>query len=129
MIIFRIPIVIPQQWQWGGLFFVIGLFGYGAQVRTSLQRPSPLDSCVLLFKDHAGTRVTAGNRFKRNARYVHSGMRTETKNILDVLLKIVTNYQIIFAAILERIFFHVYPSTLSILGSAVIMTCAIYVAV
>ena len=37
--------------------------------------------------------------------------------------------KIIFAAILERIFFHVYPSPLSLLGTIVILSCAIYVAV
>lgn len=37
--------------------------------------------------------------------------------------------KIIFAAILERIFFHVYPSFLSLLGTSVILSCAIYVAV
>lgn len=37
--------------------------------------------------------------------------------------------QIIFATILERIFFHVYPSYLSIFGTLIILVCAIFVAV
>jgi len=88
MVIFRIPIVIPTQWKWVALFFVIGFFGYGAQVTLvwGLQR------------------------------------ETASRGMLAMYV------QIIFAAILERIFFHVYPSLLSLLGTSVILTCAIYVA-
>lgn len=42
MVIFRIPIVIPTQWKWVALFFVIGFFGYGAQVGLGRSR-SPED--------------------------------------------------------------------------------------
>ncbi|XP_006457167.1 hypothetical protein AGABI2DRAFT_154525 [Agaricus bisporus var. bisporus H97] len=37
--------------------------------------------------------------------------------------------QIVFATILERIFFHVVPSVLSVVGTLTIITCAMYVAV
>ncbi|EKM74704.1 hypothetical protein AGABI1DRAFT_132961 [Agaricus bisporus var. burnettii JB137-S8] len=36
--------------------------------------------------------------------------------------------QIVFATILERIFFHVVPSVLSVVGTLTIITCAMYVA-
>ena len=36
MIVFHIPVVIPQQWKWVALFFVIGFFGYGTQVSRNL---------------------------------------------------------------------------------------------
>lgn len=37
--------------------------------------------------------------------------------------------QIVFATILERVFFHVVPSVLSVVGTLTIITCALYVAV
>ena len=35
MLVFRVKFIIPIQWQWVGLFVVIGLFGFGTQVNTN----------------------------------------------------------------------------------------------
>lgn len=37
--------------------------------------------------------------------------------------------QIVFATILERMFFHAIPSALSVIGTLMIISCALYVAV
>jgi len=87
MIVLRIKPVIPGGWQ-PLLFFVIGLFGYGAQVSLAV------------------------------------GLQKETASRGMLAMYV----QIVFASILERIFFHVTPSLLSLIATALILGCAIYVA-
>ena len=72
-------------------------------------------SYQLFYQDDRSSR-------KLSITYIHLS-RLRTYELLTDTVKI------IFAAILERIFFHVYPSPLSLLGTIVILSCAIYVAV
>jgi hypothetical protein len=59
--------------------------------------------------------------------YLPSSMIQVT--LLVCMLIALLHSQIIFATILERMFFHYTPSILSVIGSLVILTSAIYVAV
>ncbi|KAF9467669.1 EamA-like transporter family-domain-containing protein [Collybia nuda] len=83
------PFVMPSKSEWLALFFMMGIFGFFAQV----------------FLAMGLQRETAGR----------GSMAAYT--------------QIIFATIIERIFFKTVPSTLSVIGTLVIMSSALYVAV
>ncbi|KAF9467668.1 hypothetical protein BDZ94DRAFT_974962 [Collybia nuda] len=89
MLVTRTPFVIPTQKEWLALFFMMGIFGFIAQV----------------FLAMGLQRETAGR----------GSMAAYT--------------QIIFAAIIERIFFNTVPSILSVIGTAIIISSALYVAV
>lgn len=56
-----------------------------------------------------------------------SGMCSSTNIYATISLNVTS--KIIFATILERIFFHTIPSVLSIMGTLIIMGSAVYVAV
>ncbi|KAI8976388.1 hypothetical protein BD414DRAFT_496760 [Trametes punicea] len=88
MIIMRTPVVIPMRWDWLLMLFLIGLFGFIAQVLLTM------------------------------------GLQRETAGRGTMAVYV----QIIFATIFERVFFHTSPSFLSVIGTLIILTSAIYVA-
>ncbi|KAF8647966.1 hypothetical protein AX16_006428 [Volvariella volvacea WC 439] len=88
MIATKTPLVIPTQLDWLGMLFMIGIFGFVAQVLLTMG----------LQREAAG----------RGTMAIYT--------------------QVIFATILERIFFHTSPPFLSIIGTVLILSSALYVA-
>ncbi|KAI0352317.1 DUF6-domain-containing protein [Trametes cingulata] len=89
MLALRMEFVIPTQWEWLAMLFLIGVCGFTAQV------------CLT------------------------TGLQRETASRGTMVIYI----QIVFAVIDEFIFFHTVPPLLSVLGTAIILTSATYVAV
>ncbi|KAJ3561718.1 hypothetical protein NP233_g10021 [Leucocoprinus birnbaumii] len=84
----RMPFVVPTQPEWLWMLFMIGIFGFLAQ--------------ILLTMGLARETVSRGSM----------GLYT----------------QIVFATILEKLFFDTTPSTLSLVGTLMILCSALYVA-
>ena len=63
MIVFRIPVVIPTQWKWVALFFVIGFFGYGAQVRQGYFLPSDINVLIVSYLFFVAFHYDAGSTY------------------------------------------------------------------
>ncbi|KAF8881637.1 hypothetical protein BD779DRAFT_1627156 [Infundibulicybe gibba] len=89
MIVTKSPFIIPTRLDWLGLFVLIGIFGFIAQVLLTM------------------------------------GLQRETASRGTLALYT----QVIFATILERIFFKPIPSMLSACGTLIILTSALYVIV
>ena len=89
MLIFKTPVVWPNNISWVLLMVGIGLCGFGVQL------------CLTMgLQRETASRATLG-----------------------------TYTQIIFAEISDRIIFHSEPSVLSLIGTGIILTSAVYVAV
>jgi len=89
IIVTKTEVVIPMRWDFLAMLFMIGIFGFIAQILLTL------------------------------------GLQRETAGRGTMAVYV----QIIFATTCEKVFFHTTPTPLSILGTVIIMTAAIYVAV
>ena len=89
MLIFKIPVVWPNDISWVLLMVGVSLCGFGVQL-----------SLTMGLQRETASRASLG-----------------------------TYTQIIFAEISDRIIFHSKPSVLSLIGTGIILTSAVYVAV
>ncbi|KAG5641444.1 hypothetical protein DXG03_005218 [Asterophora parasitica] len=107
MLIQRTPIVVPTELAWLGLLLMIGIFGFLAQILLTLglQRETAGRGTIAVY--------TQVRKFE-----VYSWQTNLTRGPIKV----------VFAAILERIFFDPVPSVMSILGTLIIISAALYVA-
>ncbi|KAF9242858.1 hypothetical protein BU15DRAFT_72509 [Melanogaster broomeanus] len=87
MVVLKIPVVYPTNWQWTAMLLMVGVFGLSFQTLLTM------------------------------------GLQRETAARGSMTIYI----QVVFAVILERVFFGTVPSLFSIIGAAIIITSAIYV--
>ncbi|GJJ14181.1 hypothetical protein Clacol_008442 [Clathrus columnatus] len=99
MALFRVNLVIPSKWSWCGLLFAIGVL-----LVLGLQKETASRGTLALY-----TQVGTISVVQRSA-----------IDFFDKLL---------FATVLERLIFGTVPSLLSILGTMIIMSSAIYIAI
>ncbi|KAF9234437.1 hypothetical protein BU15DRAFT_79045 [Melanogaster broomeanus] len=87
MVVLKIPVVYPTNWQWTAMLLMVGVFGLSFQtlLTMGLQREAAARGSMTIY------------------------------------------IQVVFAVILERVFFGTVPSLFSIIGAAIIITSAIYV--
>ncbi|KAF9242860.1 hypothetical protein BU15DRAFT_72510 [Melanogaster broomeanus] len=92
MVVLKVPVVYPTNWQWTAMLLMVGVFGLSFQVGSLTNPSNSLRELVTLSDalDHGGSNV-------------------------------------VFAVILERVFFGTVPSLFSIIGAAIIIASAIYV--
>ena len=107
MVALHVPVVSPTSWMWILLLLMAGVFGFVAQVSALLALHFPTGDLLLLQ-----TLLTMGLQRETVSRGA-TGVYT----------------QVIFAVVLERLFFGVVPSLLSLLGASIIMSSAGYVLV
>ena len=102
----RTPFVIPSRPDWFSLLILIGILGFIAQVLLTmgLQRETAGRATMAIY-----TQVTHTSTLARpNDSYI---------------------LQIVFATIFQRIFFNTTPPWLSVIGTILILSSALYVAV
>ena len=110
MVATRTPWVVVLRWDWVFLLFVITVAGFISQVcrvSSNLHKStSDKDTSVLIEQ-----------------MFLTMGLQREAAGRGSIYT------QIVFAMILERIFFHTIPSVMSVLGSLLILTSALYISV
>ena len=72
---------------------------------------------------------TTRDRWKRNHGSLHPGIVSLLKRSFDITHLVPPCDQVVFATILEWIFFHTIPTSLSVIGTLLIIGSAIYVVV
>ncbi|KAF9242861.1 hypothetical protein BU15DRAFT_72511 [Melanogaster broomeanus] len=87
MVVLKVPVVYPTNWQWTAMLLMVGVFGLSFQTLLTM------------------------------------GLQRETAARGSMTIYI----QVVFAVILERVFFGTVPSLFSIIGAAIIIASAIYV--
>jgi drug/metabolite transporter (DMT)-like permease len=130
MIVTKTPVIIPTRLEWLTLLAMIGIFGFIAQVRvatssTQTEFGKLISSCAGAADDGPTTR----DRWKRNHGSLHPSIVSLLRRSFDNTDLVLTCGQIVFATILERIFFHSVPTALSVIGTLLIMGSAIFVVV
>lgn len=128
MIVLRIPVVVPTRWEWLLLLLLIGIFGFGGQVCGHLFASTAYDNCGTISSEQVLLtlglqRETAG----RGTIAVYGQGSTQHDGCSSRADR--SGVQIVFATILQRIFLHIMPSPLSIVGTVIIIGSALYVAV
>jgi hypothetical protein len=130
MLVTKTPVIIPTRLEWLTLLAMIGIFGFIAQVRvvtssTQTEIGKRISSCAGAADDGP----TARDRWKRNHGSLHPSIVSLLRRLFDNTDLVLTCGQIVFATILERIFFHSVPTALSVIGTLLIMGSAIFVVV
>ena len=114
MIVFRIPFVIPMQLKFAALLGLIGLFGLGAQITLTVGLQ----------------RETASRGSLANYVQVRIFFNVTVSSLYNPFTQLsLLRVKILYAIVLQRIFFHVYPSFLSLVGAGLILGCVVYIAV
>ncbi|KAF8881633.1 EamA-like transporter family-domain-containing protein [Infundibulicybe gibba] len=102
MIATKTPFIVPTRLDWLGLFILIGISGFAAQILFTM-------GCNVKQQVAVHWRVIP-----------RSGINSAVYSYSHIL-------QVIFAGILEQIFFKPIPSILSVCGTLIILTSALYV--
>ncbi|KAF9242862.1 hypothetical protein BU15DRAFT_72512 [Melanogaster broomeanus] len=87
MVVMKIPVVYPTNWQWAAMLLMVGVFGFSSQTLLTM------------------------------------GLQRETAARGSMTIYV----QVVYAVILEGVFFGTLPSLFSIIGAAIIIASAIYV--
>ena len=131
MIVTKTPVIIPTRLEWLALLAMIGIFGFIAQVRVVISSSTQTE-IGKLFSSCGGASddgPTTRDRWKRNLGSLHPSTASLLRRSFDNTDLVLTCGQIVFATILERIFFHSVPTALSVIGTLLIISSAIYVVV
>ncbi|KAF5375941.1 hypothetical protein D9615_008272 [Tricholomella constricta] len=112
MFIKKTPFSIPTQVEWLSLLVMIGIFGFVAQILLTmgLQREAAGRASIAVYTQ-VNRAILIPSAFFSLVRYLSPSA------------------QVIFAGILERIFFNPTPSILSVIGTVIILSAALYVVV
>ena len=131
MIVTKTPFIIPTRFEWLALLALIGIFGFIAQVRPVVSFVTQTEFWKF-FLSYAGTSddgPTTRDRWKRDHGNLHSGIVSLLRRSVVITYLVHPCGQVIFATILEWIFFHTIPTSLSVIGTLLIIGSAIYVVV
>lgn len=126
MVITKSPVVVPTRLDFLSLLALIGIFGFFAQVNIASLFFGQL---TYYCRCSTQTLLTMGLQRETAGRGAMAIYLQVSFSASHEESRITLVFQIIFATILERIFFYSIPSTLSVVGTCIIMASAIYVAV
>lgn len=128
MLITREKFVFPTTLAWMGLLIELGTLGFCAQVRSGQChfRMRAMNDSSLDSVDN-GTSTRDGGAWNYGCVYPGEPYGLDIPDVSFVTFSILC--QIVFATILDRIFFHTIPSVLSVTGTLIIIASALYVAV
>ena len=131
MVVTKTPFIIPPRLEWLALLVMIGIFGFIAQVRLiiSFALQTEFEKFFLSCAGASDDGLTTRDRWKGNLSSLHPGIVNLLRRLFDLAYLVPLCGQVVFATILERIFFHTIPTTLSVIGTLLIIGSAIYVVV
>jgi hypothetical protein len=118
---------VPARLDFLLLLVMIGLFGFIAQVSCILRNEYIQNIDMAWHKDPSDLGTATGD--SRTGIFGYLPPSTIQATLSVCMLIAMLHSQIIFVTILERMFFHYAPSIPSVIGSLIILTSAIYVAV
>lgn len=125
MIATHTPFIIPTRMEWLLLFLMVGIFGFIAQACIFYSF-----FCLTYF--HVAGIFGDGSATRNGWTGVDGGIYSSMYFSQLLFNRCCNNTflsQVIFAVILEQIFFKPVPSILSLIGTLIIMSSALYVAV
>ena len=103
-----------MQLKFAALLGLIGLFGLGAQITLTVGLQ----------------RETASRGSLANYVQVRIFFNVTVSSLYNPFTQLsLLRVKILYAIVLQRIFFHVYPSFLSLVGAGLILGCVVYIAV